>query len=448
MVRILRKTGSRRSRSAWAAALLAGAISCLGPATAQADGYRLGSADRVRIKVVEFNKDSLVPTEWSVMTGDYAVSDTGVVVLPILGALPAAGLTMADLNGAIVGRVKEVIGLDETRGASTSITASVEIVEYRPFFVLGVVATPGAYPFRPDMTVLQAVSLAGGHSRITDQNGWSLQRDAITAQGTLRGLQSDASALRFRQARLQAELAQSDHIAFPDGEATAAPAERSSLLEKIRQDETAIFESRAREIRGQSDLMDRQKALLENEVESLQQQIDAQNLQSVLISKDLQAVSSLADRGLVTAARRLALERATSEVQSKVLEFQTSVIQVRQDINRVDRERAALLDKRRNDIAAELSETQRLLDGTAEKRATSETILSELAAAGSAPVSAAGQPARVTYSIVRRNASGGFVEEIDVPESTLLQPGDTVKVMLDGPVEAAARASALGSPVR
>jgi polysaccharide export outer membrane protein len=39
---------------------------------------------------------------------------------------------------------------------------AVEVSQYRPFYILGEVATPGQYPYRPRMTVLTAISIAGG----------------------------------------------------------------------------------------------------------------------------------------------------------------------------------------------------------------------------------------------------------------------------------------------
>ena len=42
---------------------------------------------------------------------------------------------------------------------------SIEIIQFRPFFVMGDLERPGEYAYRPGITALQAVSLAGGFYR-------------------------------------------------------------------------------------------------------------------------------------------------------------------------------------------------------------------------------------------------------------------------------------------
>src|SRR3954451_24529672 len=96
-----------------------------------AEEYRLGAADKVHIKVVEFNRDTLVPTEWVILTGDYTVDGAGTIVMPIIGSIVASGLSVPDLNAAIEARVRKLIGFEESApeepvkdGAETGLTAS------------------------------------------------------------------------------------------------------------------------------------------------------------------------------------------------------------------------------------------------------------------------------------------------------------------------------------
>jgi polysaccharide biosynthesis/export protein len=107
--------------------------------------YRLGTDDRIRI--ITFDEKEL--------TGEFHVNDAGNVAIPLLGAIPARGLTTADLERSIKQRLEEKkILLDPS--------VSVEIIDYRPIFVLGEVNKPGQYPYQPGMTVLTAVAIAGG----------------------------------------------------------------------------------------------------------------------------------------------------------------------------------------------------------------------------------------------------------------------------------------------
>jgi polysaccharide export outer membrane protein len=107
--------------------------------------YQLGAGDQVRI--ITFGDEQL--------TGEFRVKDDGDISMPLLGAVKAAGLTTVQLQNAIT---SELTGRNLYRNPSVS----VEVIAYRPVFVLGEVAKPGQYPYQPGMTVVSAVAIAGG----------------------------------------------------------------------------------------------------------------------------------------------------------------------------------------------------------------------------------------------------------------------------------------------
>jgi polysaccharide export outer membrane protein len=114
-------------------------------AVAFEDGpYTLDSGDRLRIVV--FGQDAI--------SNNYTVDAQGQVSLPLVGAVEARGLTTAQLSSAIAGRLKSGFVRDPS--------VAVEIETYRPFFVLGEVTFPGQYPYVPNMTVENAIAIAGG----------------------------------------------------------------------------------------------------------------------------------------------------------------------------------------------------------------------------------------------------------------------------------------------
>ncbi len=107
--------------------------------------YRLGSGDQVRILV--FGEDQL--------SGEYRVNDTGRIALPLLGSVRAAGSSTAELEGMVSDSLKKA-------GMMRDPSVAVEVIAYRPIFVLGEVNKPGQYPYQPGMTVVTAVAVAGG----------------------------------------------------------------------------------------------------------------------------------------------------------------------------------------------------------------------------------------------------------------------------------------------
>jgi len=109
------------------------------------NGYLLGGGDQIRI--ITFGEDQL--------TGEFSVDDQGKIALPLLGTVQAAGYTPADLGKHIAA------GLDQT-GVTRNASVAVQVLAYRPIFVLGEVAKPGQYPYQPGMTMLTAAAVAGG----------------------------------------------------------------------------------------------------------------------------------------------------------------------------------------------------------------------------------------------------------------------------------------------
>ncbi len=107
--------------------------------------YRLASGDVITIRVL--GEDDLSKEK-------VRLTDAGTVSHPALGELRALGLTTGEL---------EKIVADGLRGRYlVNPKVSVQIEEYRPFYINGMVEKPGGYPFQPGLTVRKAASLAGG----------------------------------------------------------------------------------------------------------------------------------------------------------------------------------------------------------------------------------------------------------------------------------------------
>ena len=107
--------------------------------------YRLGPDDKVRVTV--FNDPRL--------TGEFLVSDAGTIALPLVGTVRAAGLTTAEVEAAVEAEMKQ-------KNLFRDPDAAVQVLTYRPVFVLGMVERGGQFPFQPGMTTLTAVAVAGG----------------------------------------------------------------------------------------------------------------------------------------------------------------------------------------------------------------------------------------------------------------------------------------------
>lgn len=109
--------------------------------------YRLGLGDKLRITVYG-DRD---------LSGEYQVSGKGVVTMPLIGEVPALGVSARELESRVAERLR-------TGQFILNPSVSAEVFSYRPFYVIGEVAKPGAYPAVEGTTILGAIATAGGYS--------------------------------------------------------------------------------------------------------------------------------------------------------------------------------------------------------------------------------------------------------------------------------------------
>jgi polysaccharide export outer membrane protein len=122
-------------------------------------GYRLDAGDVINIRVLGEEDLSL----------EIEIGESGSITYPLLREVQVRGMTLGELESRMTRRL-----IDEEFLIDPDV--SINIVEYRPFYINGEVEEPGSYPFEPGLTLRRAVSLAGGfterasRSRITILN--------------------------------------------------------------------------------------------------------------------------------------------------------------------------------------------------------------------------------------------------------------------------------------
>ena len=129
------------------------ACSHLPPLTDKPSSYRLGAGDELEIKALGADE----------LTGQYLVQDDGTIKMLLIGEVPAAGLTLDQLENEI--DKKLVAGQYFKQPRVTAV-----LLDYRPYFILGEVGGQGAYPYVSGMKVLTAAAAAGGYTRRANQN--------------------------------------------------------------------------------------------------------------------------------------------------------------------------------------------------------------------------------------------------------------------------------------
>jgi len=108
--------------------------------------YLLGPGDLLKVNV--YNQQDL--------SGEYQVSGTGVLSLPLIGVISVKGLTLDELESKLIDKLSPDYLLNPR--------VSLQVLNFRPFYILGEVADPKSYSYVDGMTYLNAVAIAGGYT--------------------------------------------------------------------------------------------------------------------------------------------------------------------------------------------------------------------------------------------------------------------------------------------
>lgn len=131
--------------------------------------YQLGSGDQIRVTV--YGEEDL--------SGEFELDGTGIISMPLIGAVRVGN---RDVDGA-----EALIAEKLADGYLINPRVSIEVMNYRPFYILGEVKKPGSYPFVNGMTTLNAIALASGFT-------YRAAKKKITITRKVNGVETDVEA--------------------------------------------------------------------------------------------------------------------------------------------------------------------------------------------------------------------------------------------------------------
>jgi polysaccharide export outer membrane protein len=362
----------------------------------------------------------------------------GRASLPLLGNIKVVGFTLAELREQLKSQLSaKTFRARETDSRGRSLASSgnevvtispeeviVEVVEYRPIYLNGDVAKPGAQTYRPRITVRQAIALAGGYDTMRFRS-----RDPFLDSADFRadyyGLWTEFAKVSAEIARLQAEL---------DGKSVFTPPSLGDLplsaqvtskiidLESQRFDvDTTDFAKEKKYLAEAIAQEDRRIAVLDQQRQSEQQDADA----DAADSKDVKAnfLKGIVPVTRVSEMRRLTLQSATRVLQTTAL------------LNEVERKRAefarsleSIEDKKRKGLLQSMRDaTVRLYEVRGRIKSVGEKLLYAGMARSQLSRGPGGEP---VVRVFRKDDDGGTTEAKAAAETELM-PGDVVDVKLE-----------------
>ena len=320
--------------------------------------YVIHSNDKLKLKIFQYPE----------LNGEYEVDANGTISLADIGEIPVDGMSTKDVANLISQRLIRA-------GLSAKPGTSVEMLQSRPVYVLGDVQKPGEYTYRPGVTVLQVVSLAGGWLRFSDPGLVRIERDVIAVKGELRQLVRRRFQLLARRALLNAELSKVHDLQFP--EAIMRQAGNDSSLSQLLDEERSLLKIRVEALDNELDSLKQTRSLYEREIEAVSRQMEANEAQNDSVGSELKSIKALSARGLTTANRVMGLERMQQQIEMNQQGFQTLILRARQAITQVDQRVFDLENKQRASVMAELEQTHVDLADIDIKWGTSKNLLVE-----------------------------------------------------------------------
>lgn len=409
--------GGERLASRIAVAIMALILGVTAPTSTvaqSANEYRLGVQDRLLVRIGQWRAAEGEYKNWDTVGGEYVVGPNGMLSIALAGSVSAEGRTVAEVAEEISMRVQRQIGL------AFPPDTTIEIIEFRPIYVVGAVNSPGEYRYRPQMTVLQAVGLARGHLRVVDVPVRP-ERAILLAARDYELTKLERWRLLARLARLEAEFTGAQEIEVP-AELVDVP-EAKGLL----QAETEILRTRSAAVTSKHATIKELKQLLEAKIEALGKEIEIHRRQQAIARKELKKVQSLMERGLTVGERVASAQRDVMNIEARGLDLDVAKLGAEQQLNEAVRDELDLVNQERGLVVAELQEIRGKLDAVEVRLEVSKALLAEASSLGGAP-SLPQIELKPTYRISRME--DGRLVTREVNEQDLIRPGDTLQVVL------------------
>lgn len=161
------------------AVIFLGALICLSAGCASVSKEALDEvAKPVSKEFLLGPEDVLEVTVWrnQDLSRTVVVRPDGKISLPLIGDVPASGLSSSQVAAKIASRLTEF-------KENPNVSVSIKEVNSYFIYVLGEVLKPGKYPIKSYATVLQGVSLAGGFTNFASKNKMAVLRTVTNGDG-------------------------------------------------------------------------------------------------------------------------------------------------------------------------------------------------------------------------------------------------------------------------
>ena len=384
------------------------------PAWAQLEDLPVGVNDVLQIRAAMWNAAEGTVEELVPVAGSYTVGASGTISVPLVGNVTVAGLSTAEIAATLQ---ESMAGFS---GAGRTPQVAVSVENYDQIYLSGEVDEPGVYDFKPGMTVLKAVTLAGGPDRLEPIEGQ--ERHFFQARTNARELREELQYLEARRQRLAAEVDDGTMQASGIADGTGVNGNGDFLSGEVE-----IFNTRKKLFAQQEDYYEKAQAALQETLDVLQKKLATNNEQLEAARAELDREQDLLDKGLAPRVRVFERTRYLGDVESRGLDIERSILTAQQNLREIEEERLLQVSNRAETGVTDLQEvTAKIARARAElegQYALMSAALGEDTGPSDLAAASTGDP---IYRIERTR--DGSLEHIDAGPGTIVLPGDVIEV--------------------
>jgi polysaccharide export outer membrane protein len=363
--------------------------------------YRIGAGDKIGVVVIG-QPD---------LSGETTVDQGGDLRLPIIGDIRAVNLTLGELEKSIRQSLEQ--------GYVRHPVVSVKIAEFRPIYVLGMVRTPGLYPYQQGQSVLAAIARAGGIG-VSEQS--RMGGDLVQADERVRLLEISRAALLVKRARLIAQQNGDDRIDFPD--TSGFPVDPARVAQ-IRDGEQRAFAAERQAEQQEAEALQKQLPRLDAEIAALKQQGDLELRQRDLNQQLIADYEGLAKSGLARKQTYIEVRREEARIEGNIARLKSEALKAELAIGELQFKLTELHNNYQRRVMTELRETDRsLLELTVTLPAAQRMRAARARQMGWLTGEQAQQPPAIIVIRAKLTTTVKYDAAVDF----LLQPGDVVQV--------------------
>ncbi|MCF6099540.1 polysaccharide biosynthesis/export family protein [Mesorhizobium muleiense] len=386
--------------------------------------YRLQTGDVIGFAVIGYPE----------MQKRAVIDQSGVIVLPALGPLNVLGKTIEDVRKEVIEVLKPKSLPQRSADGTETWTGFypdqivVDIEEYRPVYIDGDIAAPGIQPFRPGMTVRQAVAAGGGYQLGRGE----LQNPEMTAAdlgGRLHILRIRYQESEIKAARIEAQLSGARAIELPDTERDPSlEPRREEALQQEGKHLEAVYADQEKE-RASIKLAATKAA---ERMGYLKEQQKADQAGAAADAAELVRLKKLFEKGLIQITSVNNAQRAVLLSATRALQTNAEIAQLERDQGDLQRSLDKFIDQGRIDLLADLQTERAAMN---QMRAEMDSLTKQIAYVMQMRSDLVGEGDRITIGVTR--STDGQAATTEATEDTLLAPGDTITITLEVPPGAA-----------